>query len=142
MAITSGIVKIVPRQTAGIGQGFYLKAIGIRFTVGLESLGRKFLPQLIDDLLANMSREFSHIHPVYNDFSQWGSPLAEDRCDTLGRFDAGFVCPSPASVRLENSGTCIFSSQRGIVRDEALPMAEAHAQLGQYMRAHTWRQRF
>jgi hypothetical protein len=69
MAIIRGIVKIVPRQTAGISQGFYLKAIGIRFTVGLESLGRKFLPQLVDDLLANMSRELSQISSVYNHFS-------------------------------------------------------------------------
>jgi hypothetical protein len=44
MAIIRGIVTLVARQTAGVGQGFYLKAIGIRFTVGLESLGRKFLP--------------------------------------------------------------------------------------------------
>jgi hypothetical protein len=61
MATTRGIVKIVPCQITGIGQGFYLKAVGIRFTVGLKSLGRKFLPQLVDDLLANMSRELSQV---------------------------------------------------------------------------------
>ena len=36
MAITKGIVTIVPRQTSGIGQGFYLKAVGIRFAVVRE----------------------------------------------------------------------------------------------------------
>jgi hypothetical protein len=54
-------MTIVPRQTTGIGQGVYLMAVGIWFTVGIESVGRKFLPQLTDDLLANMSRKLSQI---------------------------------------------------------------------------------
>jgi hypothetical protein len=46
MAIASRIVTVIPRQTAGIGQGFYLRAIGIRFTVELELSRRIFLTQL------------------------------------------------------------------------------------------------
>jgi hypothetical protein len=88
-----------------------------------------------------MSRELSHIHPVYNDFSQWGNPLAEDRCDTLGRFDRVLFAHHPPQFG-KNPGPCICPSQGGIVRDEALPMAEGHTQLDQYMRAHTSRQRF
>jgi hypothetical protein len=104
-------MKIVPRQTTGIGQGFDLKAVGIRFTVGLESLGRKFLPELIDDLLANLSRELSQIASVSNDFSQWGSPLAQNRYDTLACFNRVFVCSSSASVRLEIMVLASFHSK-------------------------------
>ena len=46
MAITRGIVMIVPHQTAGIGQGFYLKPIGMRFKVGREIPRRIFHTQL------------------------------------------------------------------------------------------------
>lgn len=44
IAITRGIVTIVPHQTLGIGQGFYLKAVGIRLTVVLEPLAEHSSP--------------------------------------------------------------------------------------------------
>jgi hypothetical protein len=69
MAIVQGIPQLIPRQATRICQGFYLQAIGIRFTVVLEPPRRKFLPQLIDDLLAKMSRQFPHIESVDDHFS-------------------------------------------------------------------------
>jgi hypothetical protein len=46
MAVTRRIVKIVPRQTTGISQGFYLKAAGMQFTVVRELRRRIFHTQL------------------------------------------------------------------------------------------------
>ena len=46
MEITKGIVTIVPGQTTDIGQGFYLKAVGIRLIVVLEPPRRTFLTRL------------------------------------------------------------------------------------------------
>jgi hypothetical protein len=64
MAVTRGIVKIVPHQTKGRGQGGYLKAVGIRFTVVLKPPRRPFFSQIIDNLLTEVAMEFPHLASV------------------------------------------------------------------------------
>ena len=95
IAITRGIVTIVPHQTLGIGQGFYLKAVGIRLTVVLEPPRRPFLtqhripvgfPRSALELLFMIGRdEAQHgcVHPVSVDLPLFDHPLLW-RCSQLG----------------------------------------------------------
>jgi hypothetical protein len=95
IAITRGIVTIVPHQTSGIGQGFYLKAVGIRLTVVLEPPRRTFLtqhripvrfPRSALELLFMIGRdEAQHgcVHPASVDLPLFDHPLLW-RCSQLG----------------------------------------------------------